>query len=62
MHTTQRLCIVLMPMEKTMVEQLAKVKGGLLPSSLRNVACQWEIRPPDKHRHIGHQIWGVQRV
>ena len=63
MYKTKRLSLVLTPMEKSVLEQLAEAEGGLSKSALirrliRNAAREREIWPPD--RHAGRRIQEVR--
>jgi hypothetical protein len=65
-YKTKRLSLVLTPMEKAVVEQLADSEGGLSQSALvqrliRNAARDRGIWPPDKQWPAAQRVQGVQR-
>ena len=67
MHKTKRLSLMLTPMEKTVIEQLADAEGGLSQSALvrrlvRDAARKHGIWPPDKHHRATQNPQEVQRV
>jgi len=65
MYKAKRLCVAVTPMEKTVVERLAKAEGELSSSALirriiRNAARERDIWPPNKHQPMGHRNREVQ--
>lgn len=67
MHRTKRISLVLTPMEKTVVEELAEAEGGLTQSALlrrliRNAARERGIWPPDKQSSLGSRIQGLKHA
>lgn len=67
MHMTKRLSLVLSPMEKTVIEQLAKTEGELSQSALvrqfiKDAAHPPGVWPSDKQHRITQPVQEAQRA